>query len=169
MDKFISAKLKHLRITPRKTRAVANVIRGLPVEEARGQLMLSSRRVSIPLLKLLQSAIANAKNNFNSETAKLYIKEIRVDQGPKFKRWTPRARGSASTIQKKTSHVTIILGVAENLKQPKFVIAPKPKKSKTPKEKKKEKTQDGFEEKTKEKRQTNKPGFFKKVFRRKSI
>ena len=124
-----TAQLRYLRIAPRKTRSVAGLVRGLPVNDAEAQLMVQRRRPAKALLKLLRSAIANAKNNkLNADH--LFIKEIRVDGGPMLKRYLPRARGSASPIQKKMSHVTITLGVNDKLK-PKYTIVV-PKKSKLP-------------------------------------
>jgi len=104
----IIAKLRYLRISPRKARLVVDVVRGMRVESARTQLQFSDKRVSEPILKLLNSAIANGKNNF-SRTGGLYIREIFVDQGPTYKRFRPAAKGRSSPINKKTSHITIIL------------------------------------------------------------
>jgi large subunit ribosomal protein L22 len=124
-----TAKLNYLRIAPRKTRSVADLIRGLRVDEAEAQLMVQRRRPAKPILKLLRSAVANAKNN-KLNVDHLFIFEIRVDGGPMLKRSLPRARGSASPIQKKMSHVTIVLGVNEKL-TPKYKIVV-PKKTKLP-------------------------------------
>lgn len=115
----MTAKLRYLRIAPRKVRLVADLIRGKSVEEAQTILNFTVKRAAQPLLKLLKSAIANAKNNFQLEEANLYISKILVDEGPKYKRWMPRARGRASLIQKKTSHITLILD--EINKKPKKV------------------------------------------------
>jgi len=109
----ISVKLNYLRIAPRKVRLVADLIRGKTVEEAQTILNFTVKKSVKDLLKLLKSAIANAKNNFQLEESNLYISKILVDEGPKYKRWMPRARGQASEIQKKTSHVTIILDEIE--------------------------------------------------------
>ena len=125
MTQPLITKLKYLRMTPRKTRLLVDTIRGLPVGEAEAQLILSPRRASEPLLKLLHSAVANAKNNHNLETSKLFIKEIRVDQGITTKRWMPRARGAVSPIHKRTSHVTLILETSDNLSSPRFSIQEK--------------------------------------------
>jgi large subunit ribosomal protein L22 len=172
MEKTITAKLKYLRIPSRKTRAVADVLRGLSVNEAEARLMLSPRRPAHDLLKLLKSAIANAKVQ-KIETAHLRIKEIRVDQGPKTRRWTPRARGSASTIEKKTSHVTLILEVSEKTKPAKFTIIEKTKKEKEKEKEAKKETREKShkeeENKGGEVRPANQPKSFRKVFRRKSI
>lgn len=105
----ISAKVKYLRIAPRKMRMVADLIRNKPVGEARAILRFTARKASEPLLKLLDSSIANAKNNLKKDTANLYISEIFVDGGPMQKRTYPRSRGRADMIKKRSSHVTIVL------------------------------------------------------------
>ena len=105
----IKAKLKYLHIAPRKTRAVADVIKSKPAAEAEVLLKFLRRRASAPILKLLESAIANAKHNFNIEKNKLTVKSIRVDQGPVMKRFMPRARGMTAPIKRRQSHVSIIL------------------------------------------------------------
>ncbi len=106
---LITAKLRYLRIAPRKVRLVADLIRGKTVEKAQAILNFTVKKTALPLLKLLKQAIANAKNNFQIEKTNLYISKITVDEGPKLKRWRARARGSAFKIQKKTSHITLIL------------------------------------------------------------
>jgi large subunit ribosomal protein L22 len=120
----VIAKLRYLRIAPRKVRLVADLIRGKSVEEAQTILSFTIKKAALPLLKLLNSAIANAKNNFQLDPANLYISKLTVDEGPKYKRWMPRARGMASEIQKKTSHVTIVLD--EIVKKPGTVKKAKP-------------------------------------------
>jgi len=105
----VTAKLRYLRIAPRKVRLVADLIREKSVEEAQTILSFTTKKAAKVLLKLLKQAIANAKTNFQLEEKNLYISKILVDEGPKYKRWMPRARGQASPIQKKTSHVTIEL------------------------------------------------------------
>lgn len=124
-----TAKLNYLRIAPRKTRSVADLIRGLSVNDAEAQLLVQRRRPAKAILKLLRSAVSNAKNN-KLNPDHLFVREIRVDGGPMLKRYLPRARGSASPLQKKMSHVTIVLGVNDKLK-PKYTIVP-PKKTKLP-------------------------------------
>ena len=104
----ISATLKYLRMSPRKVRLVVDLVRGMEVERAKLNLQFSDKGGSSPVLKLLNSAIANASNNFK-KTEGLYIKKIFVDQGPTYKRFRPRARGMVSPINKRTSHVTVIL------------------------------------------------------------
>ena len=105
----VVAKLNYLRIAPRKVRLVADLIRGKSVEQAQSILNFAVKKSSTPLQKLLKSAISNAKHNFQLDESNLYISKITVDEGPKLKRWMPRARGSAAEIQKKTSHITIVL------------------------------------------------------------
>lgn len=104
----VTAKLRRLRIAPRKVRLVADLIRGKTVEEAQTALRFTVKRAAAPLLKLLNSVAVSAKQK-NLDPANLYIAKITVDEGPKFKRWQARARGQASEIQKKTSHITIVL------------------------------------------------------------
>jgi len=107
------AQLKQLRVSPRKARLVADVIRGASVQDARKQLTVLVKRSSAPMLKLLNSAVANAENNFKMLESNLYVSEIFVNEGPIFKRWMPRAMGRATEILKRTSHITIVLGELE--------------------------------------------------------
>src|SRR3989344_9692027 len=116
------AKLKYLHIAPRKVRLVANALRGLPANEAEAQLYLRPQRASKPLLKLLRSAIANAKNNQKTDPDKLVVESIQVDSGPVLKRFLPRAMGRATPILKRTSHVTLVLKESERKFEPKFNI-----------------------------------------------
>ena len=102
------AKLTFLRVAPRKARLVADLIRGLPVEEARQQLEFSARAVARPLLKLLDSAIANARHE-NLDEDNLYVHRIWVDAGATIHRFMPRAMGRVSPVNKRTSHVTLIV------------------------------------------------------------
>ena len=105
----VIAKLNYLRISPRKVRLVADLIRGKSVGEAQSILSFTVKAPAQPVLKLLKSAVNSAKNNFQLEESNLYISKITVDEGPKYKRFFPRARGQAYEIQKKTSHITIVL------------------------------------------------------------
>jgi len=116
MKKEIVAKLRHLRIAPRKVRLVAGLIRGQQVSRALALLDNAPKRAAQPMAKLLQSAIANAKNNFQLKEDSLYVARIAVDEGPKLKRWRPRAMGRAYGIQKKTSHVTLVLSKVKSEK-----------------------------------------------------
>ena len=125
---LVIAKLRYLRITPRKVRLVADLIRGKKVSQALNFLEFLPKRAALPFSKLLRQAIANAKHNFQLDESNLYISKILVDEGPKLKRWMPKARGQADEIYKRTSHITLILNEIEK----------KPKEKKEIKEIKKE-------------------------------
>lgn len=161
------AKLRYLHIAPRKTRLMASMLKGLSVNEAEAQLLINSKRASGPLIKLIQSAVANAKQNQKLNSDNLFIKEIRVDQGPMLKRHMPRAMGRATPLQKKSSHITLILAESEKLKTPRFKIVKPEKKIKKEKHKKIKAEKPKIQEK--EKGTAEKSGFMKKMFRRKSI
>lgn len=105
----VKAKLNNLRIAPRKTRLVADLVRNKTVMEAESILNFTVKKASLPILKLLNSAVSNAKNNFQLDKENLFVSKITVDGGPMLKRWMPRARGRASEIMKRTSHVTLML------------------------------------------------------------
>jgi large subunit ribosomal protein L22 len=105
----VKANLRYLRMAPRKVRLVADLIRGKGVEEAEKILSFTKKRAALPLLKLLKSAIANAKHNFNLDEKNLFVSKILVNEGPRLKRIFPRARGRADIRQKKISHITLIL------------------------------------------------------------
>jgi large subunit ribosomal protein L22 len=105
----VTAKLQNLKITARKVRLVADLIRRKPVVEAEAILRFTTKKASLPLLKLLQSAVANAKNA-KIETDGLVILKIMVNEGAMQERVFPRSRGRADRIQKKTSHILIELG-----------------------------------------------------------
>lgn len=105
-----SAKLNHLRISPRKVRLVADLVRNLSINDAQYQLNVSTKRASIPVLKLLNSAISNAKNHKDNVDQKdLFIKEVKVDMAKTFRRFRPVSRGRAHPIAKRGSHITIVL------------------------------------------------------------
>ena len=89
-------------MAPRKVRSVADLVRGLHVNDAEAQLLVQRRRPAKALVKLLRSAVSNAKNN-KMNVDHLFVKEIRVDGGPMLKRYLPRARGSASPLQKRSN------------------------------------------------------------------
>lgn len=105
----VSAKLKNLRIAPRKVRLVTNLIRGLDVAVALNQLDIQVKRSNPYLEKLLLSAISNGENNFGLDKNNLYVFDIIVDAGPTLKRWMPKAYGRAGQILKRTSQIEIIL------------------------------------------------------------
>lgn len=118
------AKLAYLRMAPRKTRLVADLVRGEYAHTARQQLTFSQKRAAKPLLKLLNSAIANAKNiNEEVDEHNLYIQKLFVDEGPKLKRYMPIARGGVHEIQKKTSHITLVLSETKQRANSKSPIA----------------------------------------------
>lgn len=103
------ASLRYLRIAPRKVRAVVNTIRGRQVEDALAILDFTRRSAAEPLARMLRGALANAASADNVDVDSLRIKEIHVDQGPTIKRYRPRAMGRATLVQKKTSHVWLVL------------------------------------------------------------
>jgi len=105
----IKASLKYLRISPRKVRLITNLVKGMDVEEAKIRLQMLVQRAAKPLLKLLNSAIASAKHDFDLEEKNLYISKINTNPGPTLKRWRARARGVAAPIGKRTSHVILEL------------------------------------------------------------
>lgn len=119
---MITASLKNYRISPRKVRVVADMIRGKSAIEASNILVHANKKAKSPLGDLLASAVANAKNNFKIEKESLFVKEIRVDQGFVLRRQMPVSRGSAHPIHKRTSHVSIMLApIVETPKKDKKV------------------------------------------------
>lgn len=104
-----SAKHKYARFSPQKARLVVDLIRGLPVERAVNILEFSKKRAAKSVLKVLNSAIANAENNLGADVDELFVSSAYVDQGPTFKRLMPRAKGRADRILKRTSHITIVV------------------------------------------------------------
>jgi large subunit ribosomal protein L22 len=105
----VRAKLKYVRLGPRKARLVADLIRGKGSEEALNILSFTKKAAARMIIKLLKSAIANATQKKTVDVDRLYVKKILVDQGVTWKRFTPRALGRATTIRKRTSHITIVL------------------------------------------------------------
>jgi len=105
----VKAQLSQLRISPRKVRLVADAIRGLDVRAAKVHLEFLVKKTSPPLLKLLNSALANAKHNYKLDPDALYISEIFVNEGPSFKRGISQSRGRVHQIKKRTSHVHVTL------------------------------------------------------------
>jgi large subunit ribosomal protein L22 len=101
------AVLKFVRLSPQKARLVADLVRAKPVAEAVNILKFSQQKPARIILKVLESAIANAENNFGADVDELKVKEIFVDKGPVLKRVMPRAKGRADRIVKPTSHITI--------------------------------------------------------------
>lgn len=105
----IKAHAKFIRMTPRKIKLVADLIRGSEVKTAEVQLKFAKKLAAEPLAKLLKSAIANAENNFNLKKENLFVKTIYANEGPMLKRFRPRAFGRAGTILKRMCHITIVL------------------------------------------------------------
>ncbi|MCX6600643.1 MAG: 50S ribosomal protein L22 [bacterium] len=107
---------RYLRVTPRKMRLVADIVRGLNVNDAIGLLKFTPRAGARPILKAIQSAVANIVNRDDAREVNpdtLVIKTILVDEGPSFRRFMPRAMGRATPIRKRMSHVTVTVGAPE--------------------------------------------------------
>lgn len=184
----VKAKLKHLRISPRKVRLVVDVVRGMNVDKALDQLRFLNKKAAKSIEKLLNSCVANAIDRYETEKNNLYIKEIKVDEGATLKRWMPRAQGRATPIRKRTSHVIINLSeikesakkktkkqdieapikLDEILKKDNKIID---KKSKEEKKQEKENGNEIVEHRDERRFKTEKAsrkGFVGKIFRRKS-
>ena len=105
----IQARSRFVRFSPSKVRRVLDLIRGLPVEEARHVLAFTQRRAADPIAKTLESAVASARHNEGLDSEELFVSEAFADEGPVLKRYQPRARGRATQILKRTSHITIVV------------------------------------------------------------
>ena len=105
----VIAKMKNLRIAPRKTKLVADLVRGLDTEEALIQLDHCPKKTATYIKKLILSAMANGENNFGIDKKNMYISEIFVGAGPVLKRWMPKAFGRAGRILKRTSQITVVI------------------------------------------------------------
>lgn len=114
MERTLEAKAtaSTIRITPRKVRLVIDLVRGRSVQEAEAILENTNKSAAPVVLKLVKSAAANAKNNNNMNEEKLFIKSIYANEGVRMKRFMPRAKGSASGLTKRTSHITVIVAEA---------------------------------------------------------
>jgi len=126
------ASAKYVRITPRKMRLVADLVRGKKVNEAVNMLGFTNKRAAGPIEKVVRSALANLMQQDAAaklDPADAIVQEIRVDEGPMLKRWRPRAMGRAYHIQKKTSHLTVVVSAPE----PTVVVKVKPAKTPKPK------------------------------------
>lgn len=182
----VSAKLNNLRIAPRKSKLVADLIKNLDVADAIKQLDAIVKRSNPHVKKLLESAISNAENNFGLDKDNLYVFDVIVGAGPSYKRWMPRAYGRASMILKRTSKITVVLeerieGKGRKTKEQmeKERKQRMEKKKKEEKEKTEEKDKKEKEEKKKQtfgneikgeelKKETTK-NWANKIFRRKSM
>jgi large subunit ribosomal protein L22 len=103
----VSATAKHVRTSARKARLVADLIRGKRIDEALAILAYSTRAAATPMRKVLQSAAANADHNAGLDVRELVLTRVTVDEGPTIKRFRPRAQGRATSIMKRTCHITI--------------------------------------------------------------
>lgn len=108
-DKRPQAHVKHVRVSSRKAGQVINLIRGKNVEDALAILLFTPKATSPIVIKLLNSAIANAVNNLDMDRSTLYVAEIYANPGPTLKRFVARSRGSASPMLKRTSHISVVL------------------------------------------------------------
>lgn len=105
----VRAHAKYIRQSPQKVRVVLDLIRGMSVDEAGLVLAHVGRRASDPVSKVLHSAVSNAEHNHSLDADDLYVAEAFADEGPTLKRYRPRARGRADRIEKRTSHITIVV------------------------------------------------------------
>jgi large subunit ribosomal protein L22 len=112
---IVKARAGYVRQSPFKVRLVLDLIRGLPVDEARSTLKFTNRRAAGAVSKVLESAVANAEHNNAFDVDQLYVAEAHAGEGPTLKRFRARARGRVGRIQKRTSH--IVVGVAEREEQ----------------------------------------------------
>jgi large subunit ribosomal protein L22 len=190
----VTAKLNNLRIAPRKSKIVADLIKGLDVKDAFDQLDVHVKRTSPHLKKLLASAIANGENNFGIDRNNMYVLDVRVGEGVTLKRWRARAFGRAGKIMKRTSKIEIILEERvegkgrktkeeiEKKKKERLQIKKKLEKEKEKREKEETKKKKAISKKAKIKKKEElkkeektgsekkgEKGWVKKVFRRKSM
>jgi large subunit ribosomal protein L22 len=108
------ARARYIRVTPMKARRVIDLIRGKDAAEAQAVLRFAPQSASVPVGKVLDSAIANAAHNHDhTDIDSLYVKEAYVDEGPTLKRFRPRAQGRAYRIRKRTSHITVVVSSKE--------------------------------------------------------
>lgn len=177
----VSAKLNGLRIAPRKSKLVADLIKGMDATHALNQLDIHVKKTSEYMKKLLESAIANGENNFGLDKNNLYVLDVIVGAGPVMKRWMPKAFGRAGEILKRTSKIEIILEERVEGKNRKTKEQMEKEKAQKLKEKKKAEKEKGGEEKktvaekevkkeeTHGKKEVKKKSWAKKMFQRKSM
>ena len=106
----MKAKAKYIRIAPRKARLVADEVRGKGYPEAVSLLQFTNKRAAKIISQVIESAAANAEHNDDADPEELFVREIRVDDGPTIKRYRARAMGRATMIRKRTSHISVELG-----------------------------------------------------------
>ena len=109
------AQARYIRVTPMKARRVVDLIRGMDATEAQAVLRFAPQAASVPVGKVLASAIANAEHNFKLDTGTLVVSSAWVDEGPTLKRFRPRAQGRAYRINKRTSHITVVVAPQEEV------------------------------------------------------
>ncbi len=109
------ATAKYVRIAPRKARLVADEVRGKSYPEATSILRFTNKRAAKIIGDVIDSAAANAEHNMDADPDELFVREIRVDEGPTIKRYRARAMGRATMIRKRTSHITVELGAPAGL------------------------------------------------------
>ena len=107
------ARARFVRITPMKARRVVDMVRGMPVDDALSLLQFAPQSASETVYKILESAVANAETTEGLDTHDLVVSVAQVDEGPTMKRWRPRAQGRATRINKRTSHITLVVQPAE--------------------------------------------------------
>jgi large subunit ribosomal protein L22 len=100
---------RYIRVSPFKARQVADLIRGKDVREARAILRYTNKKAAPLIVKVMNSAVANAEHNFDMDSDDLYVSEIYVDEGPSLKRIKPRAYGRGDMIKHRTSHITVVV------------------------------------------------------------
>ncbi len=110
MSTPITAHVRNIRMSARKVRLVANLVRGLPLDSAFSQLAVVVKAARLPVEKLLKSALANAENNFQKDRTTLFVQEIQVNESASLKRWRPRAFGRAAPIAKHACTISVVLG-----------------------------------------------------------
>jgi large subunit ribosomal protein L22 len=121
----LKVKLSNLRTAPRKSRQVVDLVRGKKVLEAQSILLFTTNKSARHVLKLLNSAVAGAKNDLHiADESNLFISKITVDEGPKLKRWHPMSRGRAYPIIKRTSQIVVVLGEINPAKETKEEVKP---------------------------------------------
>ena len=146
----VKSTYKYARISPKKARDVARAIQGMPVSDALDALAYTPRKAAQLVGKTLKSAVANAENNHELIADELTVKEATVGDGPTFKRFKPRARGSASAIRKRTSHLYIVLTDEEEIPEPRERSSKPKKRNQVAKPKKKAATKAAKKEKKEE-------------------
>jgi len=126
MPVFVTAKARGIDMTPRKVGLVASLVRGRNVSDALVILQHTPKRSALPVIKAINSAKANAKNNHNVAEEGLVISELHVSPGPRMKRYRPVARGSAHPYQKRTTHLTVVVAGEEKVKPKASTTVKKP-------------------------------------------